>query len=220
MQWRDLPGVLAGVLLAAALLKLFVIGAVRVPSSSMEETLRPGDYVLVSKIGFGATLPLFLPWGPPVFTAVRLPALLTPRLGDVVVFHFGPETPLVPVHPAGLLIKRCVAIAGDTLLLIGGRVLVNGRELLLPASASRHDALSGAQHPSIFGPVVIPKNHCFVLGDNLEQSTDSRVFGAVPTDAILGRAVLIYWSMAGDGSGERSNGKREIRWDRIGTLVR
>jgi signal peptidase I len=220
LHWRDLVGVFAGVLLAAALLKLFVLGAVRVPSSSMQETLRPGDYVLVSKIGFGATVPLFLPWGPPVFTAVRVPALMKPRLGDVVVLHFGPGTPAVRMHPAGLLIKRCVAIAGDTLLVIGGRVLVNGRELLLPSSASPHDALSGTPHPSTFGPVVIPEEHCFVLGDNRERSTDSRVFGAVPMDAIIGRAVLIYWSLAEDESGERGTGQRTIRWDRIGTLVR
>jgi signal peptidase I len=145
---------------------------------------------------------------------------MKPRLGDVVVLHFGPGTPAVRMHPAGLLIKRCVAIAGDTLLVIGGRVLVNGRELLLPSSASPHDALSGTPHPSTFGPVVIPEEHCFVLGDNRERSTDSRVFGAVPMDAIIGRAVLIYWSLAEDESGERGTGQRTIRWDRIGTLVR
>lgn len=186
----------------------------------MEGTLRPGDYVLVSKIGFGATVPIFLPWGPPVFSAARLPALMKPHLGDVVVLHFGPGTHVAPPHPGGLLIKRCVAIAGDTLLLIGGRVLVNGRELLLPSSASPHDVLSGSPHPSTFGPVVIPEEHCFVLGDNLEQSADSRVFGAVPTDAIIGRAVLIYWSLAEDEGGERGPRQRTIRWDRIGTLVR
>lgn len=220
LRWRDLVGVVAGVLMAAALLKLFVIGAVRVSSPSMEGTLRPGDYALVSKIGFGGTFPLFLPWSPSVLTTVRVPALLTPRLGDVVVFHFGPETPAARTHPAGLLIKRCAAIAGDTLLLIGGKVFVNGRALLLPASAATHDALSGASRPSDFGPVVIPEGHCFVLGDNLEESADSRMFGPVPTDAIVGRAVLIYWSTSENGSGKSGTRQRTIQWDRIGAVVR
>ena len=93
LRWRDLVGVVAGVLMAAALLQeLFVIGAVRVSSPSMEGTLRPGDYALVSKIGYGGTFRLFLPWSPSVLATVRVPALLPPRLGDVVVFHFGPET--------------------------------------------------------------------------------------------------------------------------------
>ncbi len=206
--------------MAAALLKLFVIGAVRVPSPSMEGTLRPGDYILVSKFGYGATVPLLLPWGSSVFTTVRVPALLTPRLGDVVVFQFSPEAPAARAHPSRLLIKRCVAVAGDTLLLLGGRVFVNGRELFFPASSGPHDALSGTPSPSAFGPAVIPEGHCFVLGDNLEQSADSRMFGPVPTHAIVGRAVLIYWSMSGDASGGPGTRQRTIHWDRIGTLVR
>jgi signal peptidase I len=212
--------VLAGVLIAAALLKMFVVGAVRVPSPSMEGTLRPGDYVLVSKIGFGATFPLILPFGVPVLTTVRVPGLLMPRIGDVVVLSFGQETPGGGAHSAGLLIKRCVALAGDTLFLIGGRVFVNGRELLLPASATPHDPRSDMPHPSPFGPVVIPKGYCFVLGDNPGQSSDSRMFGPVPTDAIVGRALFIYWSMTEEKSGERGTRQRAINWDRIGTLVR
>jgi len=206
--------------MAAALLKLFVVGAIRVPSPSMEGTLRPGDYILVSKLGYGATVPLLLPWGSSMFTTVRVPALLTPRLGDVVVFQFGPDTPAARTRPSRLLIKRCVALAGDTLLLLGGRVFVNGRELFFPASAGPHDPPSGTTHPSAFGPVVIPEGHCFVLGDNPDQSADSRVFGPVPTHAIVGRAVLIYWSMSRGASGGAGTSQRTIHWDRIGTLVR
>ena len=220
MRWHDLVGVLAGVLTAAALLKLFVIGAVRVPSPSMEGTLRPGDYVLVNKIGYGATVPLLLPWSSSLVTTVRVPALLTPRLGDVVVFQFEPEVAGAGAHQSRLLIKRCVGVAGDTLLLLGRRVFVNGQELFFPTSSSPHDAVAGPRHPSTFGPVVIPEGHCFVLGDNLDQSADSRMFGPVPTPAIVGRAVLIYWSMTGDASGRAGTGRRTIRWDRIGTIVR
>jgi signal peptidase I len=220
IRWHDLVVALAGVLLAGTLLKLFVIGAVRVPSPSMEGTLRAGDYVLVSKIGYGATVPLLLPWGSSLFTIVHVPALLTPRLGDVVVFQFEPKTAGAGAHRSRLLIKRCVALAGDTLLLLGRRVFVNGRELSFPASARPQDALSGPPRASTFGPVVIPEGHCFVLGDNLDQSADSRMFGPVPTPAIVGRAVLIYFSMSGDASGGPGAGHRTIHWDRIGTIVR
>jgi signal peptidase I len=220
IRWHDLVALLAGLLLAAAFLKLFVIGAVRVPSPSMEGTLRPGDYLLVSKIGYGATVPLLLPWSPSIFIAARVPALRTPRLGDVVVFQYGTEPSAVRTHPPRLLVKRCVAVAGDTLLLLGGRIFVNGRELLFPGSAMPHGAPSGTPRPPAFGPVVIPEGHCFVLGDNPEQSADSRMFGPVPTDAIVGRAVLIYWSMSGDASGGPGVRQRIIHWDRIGTLIR
>ena len=155
---RRPSGVVVGVALIVAivLVKIFVAEPFRIPSQSMEPTLKPGDQALVAKLS-----------GKP------------PHRGDLVVFH-APKT-------GELLLKRVVAIGGDTVGLEDGVLVVDGRMV----------RESFVDYPSIdsvyFGPVRVRPGTVFVMGDNRANSEDSRDFGAVPSDRIIGRAVARIW---------------------------
>jgi signal peptidase I len=171
-------------LLAAWALKAHVAQAYHIPSGSMEPQLAVGDRVVVSRVAY---------------------RLHDPRRGDIIVFD-APPVPGVDegggiggfleevLQGVGLerpdeteLVKRVIALEGETVEARGGRVVVNGRELVepyLPADVATAD----------FGPVVVPDGHVFVLGDNRDDSLDSRfTLGPVPEDRIVGRAIARVW---------------------------
>jgi signal peptidase I len=154
--------VLAGLaVLAVALLLLlraFVAEPFRIPSGSMEPTLRPGDSVLVSKLAYRDA---------------------GPRRGQLAVFH-APRT-------GELLLKRIVAVAGDTVAIEDGALYVDGRRRIEPYADPR------AIDSEYFGPVRVRPGTVFVLGDNRADSIDSRAFGAVTTGSLLGRVVARIW---------------------------
>jgi signal peptidase I len=166
----------------------------------MENTLMVGDFVLVNKFVYGPSTPRFLPLVGSRLPVVRLPAPGSPARGDVIVFYAPDGT------PPRLYVKRLVGLSGDTVMLRGGALIVNGKEIASPPSAkpSRKPAPD-------FGPVVVPEDRYFVLGDNRDDSLDSRAWGFVPFDRIVGRAMMIYWSV---------DSRTGIRWTRPGTVVR
>jgi signal peptidase I len=237
---------LAVVLLMAVTLKIFVLDAVVVSGGSMEETLRPGDFLIVDKTGYAPTgFVRRMLAGPgtlfPFFAGRRIP-----MKGEVVAFTF--------TDPArgedAIIIKRCMASAGDSIGVEGGRLRVNGvavadlddpgeffaqnthrrvpraGDLLALDSAGCplwHDLIAREGHrletdsrgrPTVDGErsdtYTVERNYIFVMGDNLPASRDSRSWGFLPADRVIGRALLVYWSLAADGS---------VRWDRVGTFV-
>ncbi len=164
--------------------KAFLFEAYQIPSGSMEESLLVGDHVVVDKLAWA---PRSLPWGP------LLPRREL-RRGDVVVFR-GPE------EPGRDFIKRVVALGGETVEIRDKRLRVNGVESDEPYVVHRDAALAtGSGLPaSLLGrdemaPRAVPADAFFALGDNRDESRDSRAWGPVPRSLVRGRALFVYWS--------------------------
>lgn len=170
----------------AFLIKILLVEAYNIPSESMENTLLVGDFLIADKLTYGPRLPIL---------GIRLPALRDPKVGDVVVFRF-------PDNPSKNFIKRVVAKGGDEVQLLDKAVYVNGKVVDESRYAVHSDSLiipAGTTQPrDNFGPVTIPYGHYFVLGDNRDNSSDSRFWGTVPRDHISGKAILIHWSLKPD----------------------
>jgi len=175
-------------LVLAFVIKESVVEAYRIPSESMENTLLVGDFLMANKFIYGAYVP---------FTHWRLPALRDPKPGDVVVFRF-------PEDRRKSFIKRIVASGGDTVEIIAKKVFVNHTEVAEPPLAIHFDQIiipKGVGQPrDNFGPLVVPQGNYFVLGDNRDNSADSRYWGCVPRDLIIAKAFLIHWSWSQDTS--------------------
>ena len=165
-------------------LRAFVIQAFRIPSESMVPTLLKGDFLFVNKFEFGPKIP---------FTHVRLPGIRPPRRGDVIVFQF-------PRNPRQDFIKRCVAVGGETVEIRNKQVIVNGDTLREPyAIKSDQDIRPPGFDPrDNFGPYTVPPKELFMMGDNRDNSNDSRFWGPVKMDLVKGRAMFIYFSTDGN----------------------
>ncbi len=185
-------------LVLTAVLRAFVLQAFRIPSESMLETLLVGDYLFVNKLDYGAKIP---------FTETRLPGFRAPRPGDVIVFQF-------PRDERRDFIKRCIAVGGQTVEIRDKVVYVDGKKqvepftqfidaTVIPASASPRDN---------YGPVQVPPDALFMMGDNRDNSEDSRFWGFVPMRLVKGRAMFLYWSWDGE--------RRWPRFHRILTAIR
>ncbi len=167
----------------AALLKVFVLGAFEIPSSSMERTLLPGDFIMVSKLAFH---------------------IGSVERGDIIVFGAPPSTRTDEAQDA--LIKRVVGLPGDTVRLTSTIAYVNGNaQPNPPLSASTdltiHDLLPTPGN--IDRTVIVPDKHYFVLGDNRANSYDSRYWGFLHESTIVGAPLFVYWSYgatAGDST--------------------
>jgi signal peptidase I len=179
----------------ALVIRAFVVQAFTIPSGSMMDTLLVGDYILVNKFLYGAEVPL---------TDLRLPALREPRRGDIIVFKY-------PNDETRDFIKRIVAVGGETVQVKDNRVLVNGEGIdegyvrpgSVPAVPSDHCRYEyGCQ------PTVVPAGAYFVMGDNRDNSQDSRYWGFVKREKIRGKAFIIYWSWNSD--------RHWLRWRRLG----
>lgn len=190
---REYAEALFVALLLALAIRTFVVQAFKIPSGSMLPTLEIGDHILVNKFVYGPRLEVPLtPW-----SFGRLPGLREPQAGDVVVFVY-------PRERDKDFIKRIVAVEGQTVELQGTRLLVDGRRVDDP-----HAHYEKRQRQD-FGPVRVPAGHVFVLGDNRDESFDSRFWGPVAVEDIKGLALVIYWSWGGE---------RWVRWTRLGRLV-
>lgn len=172
-------------LILAFLIKTSIVEAYKIPSSSMEDTLLIGDFLLANKFIFGAQIP---------FTDWRLPAIRKPHQGDVVIFKW-------PVDGKTNYIKRCIATEGQTVEIRDKVLFVDNKVFPNPMHSKFTDS---RMHPpdtdgrDNFGPFRVPRGHIFAMGDNRDNSYDSRFWGTVPLDLIQGEAILIHWSWEPD----------------------
>jgi len=229
---------LASTIVIAIFVIVFLAQAFQIPSESMEETLLVGDYLLVDKVhyGEGGLWGKILPYD-------------SVRRGDIIVFKW-------PIKPGNHFVKRVIGLPGDRLRMLRGRVFVNGQPLNEPYAdfrARNHDfyrddfpnvryrsqQVSDAwwdEFPGFIrnGELVVPTGHYFVLGDNRDQSLDSRYWGFVPRENIVGKPFLIYLSLeppAPEAMAARTNDKMErfgyvlvnltglARWNRMMRVV-
>lgn len=203
-------------------LRTFIVEAFKIPSGSMEGTLLVGDFLLVNKVVYGAEVPL---------TGRRLPALRKPTHGDVIVFEW-------PKDRSKNFVKRLVGLAGDTVAMREGILIRNGIALAEPYvrhSEPHSDPVweefrwqseflvkrseARGYHPSRnnWGPLVVPVGQYFVLGDNRDNSLDSRYWGFVPDSLLRGRPEMVYFSFASDSTDVAW--LRHVRWTRLGERV-
>lgn len=203
--------IIVAMLLAFAI-RVFVVQAFKIPSGSMIPTLLIGDHILVSKLSYGLQWPADckLQWSfPPVncYTSETVVTFGKPQRNDIIVFRF-------PEDEEKDFIKRIVGLPGDTVQLRNKVVLVNGQPLDDKAFTQRIDpgVIDGTINPrDNFGPVTVPEGSYFVMGDNRDQSLDSRFWGYVREEKIRGKAFRIYWSWNGQG-----NWMEWVRWERFG----
>ena len=181
----------------AFFIRTFVVQAYKIPSGSMKPTLLIGDHILVSKFNYGVKLP---------FIRSTLIPIGTPQRGDIVVFIY-------PEDRSKDFIKRLVGLPGDTVEVREKKIYLNGQpwndghgvhsdSLVIPGAVQPRDN---------FGPVTVPEGSLFVMGDNRDESYDSRFWGFVEMKDVLGKALIIYWSW--------NNEEYGVRWSRIGRIL-
>jgi signal peptidase I len=188
----------------ALFIRAFVVQAFKIPSGSMENTLLIGDYILVNKFIYGVKLP---------FTDVTIFPVKDPKREDIVVFKF-------PGDPSKDYIKRVVGVEGDSIDIRNKKVYVNNQLQdhgfakftdhrifsnagMIPEKLLRRDNM---------GPIKVPENKLFVMGDNRDSSNDSRFWGFVDKSAVKGKAFIIYWSW-------NKEKKFGVRWNRLGDMI-
>lgn len=227
----DFVGEWAKIFLVSVLLfvviRTFFVEAFKIPSGSMENTLQIGDFLLVNKLVYGAEVP---------FTHKRLPRIRDPQRGDVIVFEY-------PEDQTKYFVKRLEGVPGDTVEMRDGTLIRNGspvvehyvehtepdmdpapddfrwqRDYLVKTAA----AAGVAYHPSRnnWGPLVVPRGNYLALGDNRDNSFDSRYWGWVADSLIKGRPFVIYYSYAPDSSEHSLAWLTRIRWSRLGERIR
>jgi signal peptidase I len=194
---ENLEAILVAVVLAL-FIRTFIVQAFKIPSGSMKETLQIGDHILVNKFIYGVKLP---------FIDKTIIPIKDPQRGDIIVFKF-------PEDPTKDFIKRVIAIGGDTVKVRNKKVYVNGKQVeYKQAQFTDNQILPGSLQPrDYYGPVTVPQDNLFVMGDNRDQSYDSRFWGFVNLRAVKGEAFIIYWSW--------DKSKFGVRWNRIGHILR
>ena len=223
-MWEGVKAISTAIVLFLVI-RTFIVEAFKIPTGSMENTLLVGDFLLVNKAVYGAEIPI---------SRTRLPALQDPGRHDVVVF-------LPPHDPAKNYVKRIVGVGGDTLEMRDKVLYVNG--VLEMEPYVRHidpftdpaDVRMRWQHGFLadpardpreyrptrdnWGPLVVPAGRFFALGDNRDNSEDSRYWGFLDATAIRGRPIFVYYSFARDPL-DPFSWLTDIRWTRIGELIR
>jgi len=221
--------------IGALIIRIFVVEAYGIPTGSMKDTFLIGDRLLVNKFIYGVRTPDRIPLIDVNIPHTRLPAFTEPEQGDVVVFKY-------PLDEKLNYVKRCLALPGQTIEVRNGQVFVDGK----PEGESKFikrqfDAEEGAyiryyqitmangktytirhyetSYPQFdnFGPIKVPKDFFFMMGDNRDNSADSRSWGFVPRDNILGKPLLLYWSWNSRVPFYRFYDM--VRFDRIGKLI-
>jgi signal peptidase I len=184
-------------LVLALFIRTFIIQAFKIPSPSMVPTLLVGDHILVNKFLYGFTAP---------FKDSKILALREPHRGDVIVFKY-------PKNRKMDFIKRCIAVEGDTVQIKKKKLYINGEVVADEHAAffdnDRGSFLNGRDN---YGPITVPEGMLFVMGDNRDNSNDSRFWGFVDLAAVKGKAVVIYWSW--------DKTRKWPRFSRMGDAVR
>ncbi len=184
-------------LILAMLIRTYIIQAFKIPSGSMIPTLLVGDHILVNKFLYGTKIP---------FSGKRVFMFKKPERGDIIVFKY-------PENPDKDFIKRVVAAEGDVIESKNKMIHVNGNKVNEPYARHTDSSMRpmGIEPRDNFGPVIVPKNKYFVMGDNRDQSYDSRYWGYVDIKDVKGKALILYWSWDSE--------KNWPRFGRIGGLV-
>ncbi len=180
-------------LILAFVIRSFVIQAFKIPSGSMLETLQIGDHLLVNKFTYGLKLP---------FTDMIVIPVGEPEFQDIIVFEF-------PEEPAKDFIKRVIGLPGDTLEIKDKVVYRNGEPLIEPYVQHTSSQILPTARDNM-EEITVPTGKYFVMGDNRDNSHDSRFWGFVDREKIKGKAWIIYWSWTGPFN---------VRWDRIGDTI-
>lgn len=207
------------ILLIVFLLRSFLIEPFRIPSGSLEPTLLHGDFILVNKYDYGVRLPVI---------HKKMVANGEPKRGDIMIFRWPPNV-------SYNFIKRVIGLPGDHISYINKELIINGEKIPqtflkavktfndngeLMEAEIRQENLLGVVHDIYIDPermstdfydVIVPKGMYFVMGDNRDNSADSRYWGFVPDKNIVGKAVLVWMSW--------NNNKYWVRWDRIGKMI-
>lgn len=192
-------------LVLAFFIRTFVIQAFKIPSGSMLPTLLIGDHLLVNKFSYGVKVP---------FTGTVLIPVNKPERNDVIVFRY-------PQDPKLDYIKRVIGVSGDTIESRDKVLYVNGKPFADKYGVHMDSTIvERASSPrDSFGPIVVPEGKVFVMGDNRDNSFDSRFWGFVDHKAILGRALVIYWSWDVEQPLFSLDRLQSIRWDRFGDII-
>lgn len=211
------------VILLVFVLRAFIVEPFRIPSGSMMPSLLAGDFILVNKFSYGLRFPGF---------NIKMINIDKPARGDVIVFRF-------PEDPSVNYIKRTIGLPGDHIVYKHKRLYINDKlipqvkikSVVLQESGARltemqrwkedldgarHDILKDGDTDSISLEFRVPEGHYFVMGDNRDRSNDSRYWGYVPEDHLIGKAFFIWFNWTQDNS--KWSGKR-IMWDRIGNTI-
>ena len=213
--WREyVEAVIIAVVLAFTI-RVFVVQAFKIPSGSMIPSLQIGDHILVNKLAYGLQIPQDCEFEVSLlsvtcYSSTMLFEFEKPKRGDVIVFRY-------PEDEHKDFIKRLIGLPGDSIQIRNKVVYINGEPFQDKSFTQRVDPgiINGRINPrDNFGPVTVPPDSYFVMGDNRDQSLDSRFWGYVQEHKIKGRAFLVYWSWHGQGSLTEW-----VRWNRIGKVI-
>lgn len=244
--WENFKS-LAGAVVIYLFVRTLFVEAFRIPSGSMIPTLLIGDWLFVNKLAYGPTIP---------FTNTHLPGYTSPKHNDVVVFisPYQPDEAERGADPTPTLVKRLIGMPGDTLYMRAGIVYLNGIPQRQGFAATNYKG-DGSEVSPLFdwqhkieikgsrfgpppaqpthdnwGPLLIPQDHYFMMGDNRYCSKDSRYWGIVPKENVRGRPLFVYYSYTpGPGDDDQCSGKisdrplpalTDIRWSRLGHLIK
>jgi len=197
LLWEYSKAIITALILAL-FIRAYFIQAFKIPSGSMIPTLVVGDHILVNKFIYGTKIP---------FSDKRVLAFRKPGRGDIIVFKY-------PEDPDRDFIKRVIAVEGDVIEARNKVIYVNGNPVNEPYKQHTDTTLTpgGIEPRDNFGPHIVPKEKLFMMGDNRDQSYDSRYWGYVDLKQIKGEALIMYWSW--------DSKKNWPRLERIGRLVK
>jgi signal peptidase I len=184
-------------ILIAVFIRTFIVQAFKIPSGSMKPTLEIGDHILVNKLSYGIKIP---------YLRKTLIPTGEPNRGDIAVFIY-------PVDKSKDFIKRVIGVGGDVIEIKNKKVIVNNTIISDPYAVHNEEVIfpKSIQPRDNFGPVKVPEGTIFVMGDNRDQSYDSRFWGFVRLEDVIGKAFIIYWSWDSDDFSPR--------WSRIGKML-
>ena len=186
--------------LIALFIRSFIVQAFKIPSGSMRPTLIEGDHILVNKFIYGLKIP---------FLRKTIIPIKEPKRGDIIVFVY-------PRDRSKDFIKRVIGLPGEKIQIVGKEILVNDVPIEDPWGKYETSHVNTGSVRDKYGPHTVPPDSLFVMGDNRDNSQDSRYWGFVDLNAVKGKAFVIYFSW----DRRSRNLLKKIRWGRIGHLIR